>query len=214
MAAETSGYYGCYCILDHTSGDSGINVDGNMVSVGRELEWTPELHVTMRGKEVPRVVLGIGNKALGFIPPNVFKHVKECLDEGWTCRAYASLSIFNKLEDRYLVEVAIICYDDAHKAAFDAFCPAVAARIAAGEHPAVALSPKDLARVVESGGSWCGTPKAELPSLKKGSAYYKTKQTTAERVALAAASGNKGCYIGLIIVAAVIIAVVAWLVLR
>lgn len=210
MSADTKGYYATYCILDNTSGDSGVTVDGNMAAIGGELDWTPQLHVTLKGKEVPRVVLSRGKNALGFIPQDVFKQVRKCLDEGWTCRAFTSLSIFNKLEDRYLIEAAIICYAPEHARELGKFTDLIAVRIAKGDHPGVALSEKELAHVLEAGGAWADTKPAKLPTLQKGSALYKTRQTVTERLANAAAGGNKGCYVAVVAVVVVIIAVV-WL---
>ena len=208
MPADSSGYYGCYCLLDLDSGDSHINFDGNMLAVGGELDWTPELHVTLRGKEVPRVVLGRGSQAFGFIPDDVFRHVKILLEEGWGCRAFSALSIFNKLEDSYSAEVAIICYAPDHEAELSKFAQLMQKRIAKGEHPAVKLSPKELERVLAAGGAWADTKEAPKPKLGKMEALYKTKQTSTERAALAAVEGNKGCYIGLIACAVVLIAAI------
>ena len=215
MPKNDIAYYATYCKLDDTSGDSGIIVDGNMMSVGTELELTPQLHVTERGKEIPRVVLGKGKRAAGFIPDNVFKaHVKDALDNGWTVRAVVAAVAYNRLEDKYWGEVAIFCYDDSHKDAFDAFVRSISKRIAQGEHPAVALSAKELERVVESGGKWCGTQKVQLEVLPKGSVWYKTKQTMTEKAAFSAASGNKGCYLGFIAVVVVALLLVYFLFIR
>lgn len=210
MSTDNNLYYGTYCILDKTSGDSGVTVDGNMAAIGGELDWTPQLHVTLRGKEVPRVVLSRGKNALGFLPEPVFKQVKKCLDANWTCRAFASLVIFDKLKDSYLVEAAVICYAPEHETEFARFAELMAARIAKGEHPGVALSEKEIAHVLEAQGAWAGTKPAKLPELKKGSALYKTKQTMTERFANAAANKNKGCYLAVFAVLVVIIAAV-WL---
>lgn len=212
MAASDNGYFGTYCMLENTSGSSAVQVDGNMVVIGTPLEFTREVHVTDRGKEVPRIVLSRGQNALGFLPANVYKRVAKLMDAGWTCRAYPSLSIFDKLHESYSTEVALICSAPGEDATFDAFAQLMAARIAKGEHPAVALSDKELARVREAGGQWVQTKRTPLPEVKKGTAYFKTKQTTTERLALAAASGNKGCYVALVAVVLVIIAAICLLV--
>ena len=214
MGSGSDIYYGAYCILDNKSGDSGVVVDGNMAVIGAELDWTPQLHVTLRGKEVPRVVLSRGDKALGFIPEQQFKRVKACLDAGWTCRAFTSLVIFDKLADRYLIEVALICYREEDEKTFSTFCDLVGDRIAKGEHPSVALSEKELSRVLESKGTWAQMKPAKLPEIKKGAALYKTKRTVTERAALAAAGKNKGCYIALVVVLVVIIAAVLLLLFK
>ncbi len=205
-------YFGTYCRLVSTSGDSGIKVDGNSWPVGYELEMTPQLHITERGKEVPRVVVGKGGKAAGFVAPEDFERLQPLMDEGWVCRAFTSVIGFDKLKDMYWVEVALMCYPLDLKEAFDPFVAKMAARIGKGEHPAVRLSQKEIAHVIESKGTWADTKKDPLPKLKKGRAYYKTKQTFTENMAQQAASGNKGCYVGLVaftvIVVAIIVAVV------
>ena len=205
-ATETSGYFGTYCTLEHTSGDSEIRADGNMVVIGTQLDWTHEVHVTHRGKEVPRLILSRGQNAYGFIPAALYKRVQQLRLAGWTCRAYAATSIFYKLEDRYLTEVALICYAPEHAGELDAFSELIAQRIAKGEHPGVALSEKELAHVLEEGGTWADVKTTSRPQLKKGAAYYKTRQTATERMALAAASGNKGCYVG---AAALLVGIIA-----
>lgn len=212
MATRDSLYYGTYCMLEDTSGDTHVHVDGNMVVIGTELDWTSEVHVTERGKEVPRIILSRGENAIGFLPNEMRKRVQKLLDAGWTCRAFSSASIFYKLEDRYLTEVAIICYAPEHAREFDAMCSLMAKRLAKGEHPAVALSEKETAHVLSEKGQWADTKQAELPKLMKGAAYYKTKQTATERMALSAASGNKGCYVAVVACLVVIIAIVCLLV--
>lgn len=78
-------------------------------------------------------------------------------------------------------------------------------RIAKGDHPAIALSSKELEHVIESGGQWADVKSQQLPKLEKGVAYFKTKRTMTENLAYAAAAGNKGCYVGLFVVLFVII---------
>ena len=202
--AENETYYATYCQLENTSGDSYIKVDGNTLVIGAELAFTSQLHVTERGKEVKRIVLSRGEMAMGFLPDKVYKRVAKFLDDGWTCRAFTSAAIFNKSE------VAVICYAPGKGDAFDTFVSSIAKRIAKGEHPAVALSSKEVERVIETDGQWAATKSQKLPKLAKGSAYYKTKRTMTENMAYAAAEGNKGCYVGLFVVIFIIIFSIIW----
>lgn len=208
--AEGDIYYGTYCRLDTESGDSEVIVDGNATAIGLELTITPQLHVTERGKEVPRMVLNRGDMAMGFLPENVYRQVARLQEAGWICRAFTSASAFVKSTDSYWVEAAIICYQPDQADSFGPFVEATAKRIAKGEHPAVALSPKEQSLVVESKGAWCDTKEQKLPKLKKGSAYYKTKRTMTESMAYAAAEGNKGCWVGLFAVVFVIVFGIIW----
>lgn len=214
MAKTKTSYYGTYCRLDERSADSGIIVNGNDWTIGAELELTPQLHVTARGKEVPRVVLGTRDRAAGFVPESAFRQLKKHLDDGWTCRAFVSLVVYNQLEERYWVEVALVCYDPAEATIFEPFAERIANRIAKGEHPSVNLSEKELGRVIESKGAWADTAKMKLPDLPKGSAYFKTRRTMTESAALNAANGNKGCYIAIIVALVIIIAVIYFVFLR
>lgn len=209
--AEGDIYYGTYCQLDTESGDSEVIVDGNATAIGLELTLTPQLHVTDRGKEVPRIVLNRGDTAMGFLPENVFKQVARLQEAGWICRAFTSASVFVKSTDSYWVEAAIICYQPDRAEVFDPFVESIAKRIAKGDHPAVALSPKEQGLVVESKGAWCDTKEQKLPKLKKGSAYYKTKRTMTENMAYAAAEGNKGCWVGLFVAVFAVVFGIFWL---
>ena len=206
--ATNDTYQAMYCRLEDKSGDSFIKGDGNTLSVGAELELTPQLHVTHRGKEVPRVVLGRGNQAAGFVPDSAFKQLKRALEADWVCRAFVSAVAFDKVTDSYWSEVALIMYAPEQKEVFDPFVDALANRIAAGDHPAVNLSDKDLARVIETHGEWCETKNIQLPDLPKSQAWYKTRRTATERAASAAAGGKKGCYVGLAAAVVVVIAIV------
>lgn len=213
--AEDSIYYAAYCQLEHTNGDSIINVDGNTLVIGAELTFTPQVHVTKKGKEVPRIVLGRGDQAMGFLPEKTYKHITKLLDAGWICRAFVSLAVFNKNEDRYWGEVALICYDKEHEDVFAPFVDLMVKRICKGEHPRVDLTPKEIEHIIEAKGQWAQTEELKRPKLSKGSAYYKTKRTMTENMAYAAAEGNKGCYAGLfVVVFAVIFSIVWFLFLR
>lgn len=208
--SESEIYYATYCKLDTHSGDTMVMVDGNAVVIGSELSFTEQTHVTNRGKEVERIVLSRGDQALGFLPDNVYKQVVKRREEGWECKAFASAVAFNKPSESYWVEAAIFCFRPQDAATFERFISSIEKRIAKGEHPSIALSSKDLSRVVESQGEWAQTASQKLPKLEKGTAYYKTKRTMTETMALAAANGNKGCYVGLYVVVFCIIFSIVW----
>lgn len=208
--AESDIYYATYCRLDTHSGSSIVEVDGNTVIIGAELTLTEQTHVTDRGKEVERIVLSRGDHAFGFLPENVYKQVKKRLDEGWNCKAFASVAGFNKPTESYWAEAAIFCFRPEDAQIFEPFIASMVNRIAKGEHPSIALSSKELAQVVDTKGAWAQTASQKLPKLEKGTAYYKTKRTTTEKMALAAADGNKGCYVGLYLVVFCIIFSIIW----
>lgn len=210
--SEQEKYYAAYCRLDTRSGDSEIIVDGNTVVIAAELGMLEQTHVTDRGKEVERIVLSRGDMAMGFLPDNVYKQVHKLQDQGWTCRAFASVAVFDKRSESYWVEAAVICYRPQDAQIFEPFVKALANSIAKGEHPDITLSPKELEQVIESKGMWANYKPQKLPKLEKGSAYYKTKRTMTENMAYAAAGGNKGCYIGLYAVTFCIIFAIIWFV--
>ena len=213
--SEPETYYAAYCRLDEASGDSCVVVNANAVTIAAELTVTEQIHVTKRGKEVPRILLSRGKEAMGFLPEKVFKQVNELLEAGWTCRAFASTVIFDKPHETYWVEVAVICYRPDDAAIFDPFVDAVVKRMAKGDHPAIALSSKELEHVIESAGQWSDVKSQQLPRLEKGMAYYKTKRMLTENLAYAAAEGNKGCYVGLFVVLFLIIfCIVSFFILR
>ncbi len=128
-----------------------------------------------------------------------------CSIDGWTCRAFASAVVIDKIRNTNWVEVAIVCYPSKDAPVFEPFVASIADRIAKGDHPAIALSSKELEHVIESGGQWADVKSQQLPKLEKGVAYFKTKRTMTENLAYAAAAGNKGCYVGLFVVLFVII---------
>lgn len=202
---ESEIYYATYCRLDETSGDSCVIVNPNAVVVAAELTMAKQVHVTERGKEVPRILLSRGDVAMGFLPDKVFGRVDKFLDEGWTCRAFATAAIVDKLRDANYVEVAVICYRPEYASSFEPFVEAMLKRMSKGDRPAIALSPKEAEHVVESDGQWADVKSQKLPKLEKGVAYYKTRRMMTESMAYAAAEGNKGCYVGLFIVVFLII---------
>ena len=204
-----SGYFGTYTTLEHTSGDSVIRVDGNLTVIGSELDLTRETHVTRRGKEVPRIILSRGSAAMGFVPASLHRRLDAMLDAGWTCHAIASTSIFYKLEDRYITEVALICAAPGNAAATDAFASRIAAQIARGGHPDVNLSAKELSSMLAADGQWSPGHDSKRAEPMKGAAYYKTRQTATERLALAAAAGNKGCWVAAALAACLLAAAAA-----
>lgn len=208
--SENEIYYATYCRPDFVSGDSHVLLDGNSIIVGAELTMTKQVHVTKRGKEVPRIIVSRGDQAIGFLPENVFKQVDRCLDEGWICRAFSSLVAYNRTEEYYWTEIAVICYRPEDASIFGPLVAGLVRRIAKGDHPVVSLSPKELAQVVDSSGEWDGFKSQKLPKLEKGSAYYKTKRSFSENMAYAAAEGNKGCYVALFLVVFCIVFSIIW----
>lgn len=212
--ADRQGFFATYCVLDDTSGDSHIRVDGNMTVIGAELDFTREMHVTHRGKEVPRIVLSRGTNAMGFVPASLFRRLDAMLDAGWTCRAVASTSVYDKLAERFSTEVAVICAAPDIAEAAGIFADRAFAKIARGSHPDINLSAKELSAMLGCGGQWDSPRESSRITPGKGAAYYKTRQTATERMALAAASGSIGCWVALAVcVLAVLVAVVCVLVL-
>ena len=203
-------YYASYCKLDNTNGDSIIKVDGNTMVIGAELSFTNQVHVTQKGKEVPRIVLARGDQAMGFLPGKEYKKVVELQEKGWICRAFLSLAVYNKLENMYWGEVALVCYSKDYEEEFGVFCDKLAKRLSKGGRPAIVLSSKEAARLIETKGQWAEMKEIKRPKLEVGSAYYKTRRTFAENMAYAAAEGNKGCYVGLFIVVFIIIFSIIW----
>lgn len=90
---ESENYYATYCRLEEASGDSCVVLNANAVIIAAELTVTKQVHVTKRGKEVPRILLSRGKEAMGFLPDKVFKQVDGLLDDGWTCRALDRKSV-------------------------------------------------------------------------------------------------------------------------
>ena len=141
---EPENYYATYCRLEEASGDSCVVLNANAVIIAAELTVTKQVHVTKRGKEVPRILLSRGKEAMGFLPDKVFKQVDGLLDDGWTCRAFASAVVIDKIRNTNWVEVAIVCYPSKDAPVFEPFVASIADRIAKGDHPAIALSSKEL----------------------------------------------------------------------
>lgn len=213
--SEPEIYYATYCRLDEASGDSYVIVNPNAVVIAAELTVTKEIHVTEKGKEVPRILLSRGGVAMGFLPDKVFNRVSKLLDEGWICRAFASAVIIDKISDVTQVEVAVICYQPDVAAAGDSFIDTLVKHMAKGERPVIDLSPKEVEHLVENAGQSNEIKLQKLPKLEKGRAYYKTRRTMTENMAYAAAEGNKGCYVGLfIVVFLVIFSIVSFIFLR
>ena len=210
--AEEQKYYACYCRLDSTSADSLITVDGNAMVIGVELSLTQEVHVNQRGKEVPRIVLANGDYPMGFLPVKEYKKVTDLQEKGWVCRAFLSLAVYNRLENSYWAEVALVCYSKEYEKAFAGFCDGVIRRICKGGRPDIDLSDAEVERVIETNGQWAEMNEKKRPKLEVGSAYFKTRRSFAENMAYAAAEGNKGCYVSLFIAVFIIIFTIIWFV--
>lgn len=208
--ADDQKYYGAYCRLDNTNADSSIMFDGNTAVIGTELAFAHQVHVTQRGKEVSRMVLSCGDQEMGFLPSREYKKIVELQEKGWTCRAFLSLVVYNKPEETFWGEVALVCYGKDHEDEFGAFCDNLVKRICKGEHPDIDLSSEDTTRVIETKGQWADMKEKKRPKPEAGSAYFKTRRSFAENMAYAAAEGNKGCYAGLFIVVFIIIFSIIW----
>ena len=207
-----SSYFGTYTTLKHTDDTTEIKLDGNYCVIGRELDFIAELRVTSRGKERPRVTIALNDKmAAGFLEPELAERILKLNNDGWDIHICPSLVIFNRPKNLYTCEVAILAFLPEQREIFEPFAIKIFERIAHGEHPQINLTNKQLERVVESKGAWCKTDELPISKLPKGSAVYKDQMTATERMAKQAAKRPVGCYIGLVVVAVLIIAIVFYL---
>ena len=212
MPDNNERYYGTYCKLENRNDTTEIKLDGNSVFVGNPAQLHVETHVTEAGKEKPRVIVARDEKmAIGFLPTGVAKRVIALSKKGWLVHAFPALVVFDKLNDSYWCEVALVAYPPEERAAFDPFVERLKERIAKGDHPEVALSDKQLDRVIETAGEWCDMPAAPLPSISKGSALYKTHRTQTESLAKTASNHGKGCMVAVVAVLVVVVLVILFL---
>lgn len=211
MAHEDERYYGAFCKLDKIDDDDVMTPDQNAIRIGLPLEVVHELHVTHRGKEYDRVyVHDAAGRNAGFLPKQVAKRYIELKAAGWTCHVIPTLIVYSKADEGYWAEVAIMCYSPDVAHAFDPFCQAVCKRIASGDHVEVRLDAQQVQRIVDSAGEWSAVPNAPLPHIDKNSAVYKSKQSGSEKLAQTAIEHTTGCYIVLIAVTVVVVALIAW----
>lgn len=95
----------------------------------------------------------------------------------------------------YWGNVAVICYDEAHCAAFESFTKNVAARIADDVRPRIDLENDAIDKIIESDGAWTPKQTIALPDMQKGMTFIKRRRRMAEKLVDQGRAGNKGCYI-------------------
>lgn len=119
--------------------------------------------------------------------------IRQAHDKGMTCRAFVSAVLYTEEKNGFHAEFAVICYPKGEQAIWEPYCATAAKAFARGDHPDIKLSPKEITRVVQSGGEWFPAGEMERAKLPKGTVYFKKRRSVADSLVNQAVAGNKGC---------------------
>ena len=216
MATQTNTklpIFAFYCRLDPKSEDLVATPHGDTIVVGQEIKLDFETYINPRGKDTNRVsVKNLANELLGFLPFRELHRVFDANQADWVCRVVPSAVGFKDADRTFWAEVAIFCYAKEQAKIFEPFFDETVERIAQGQHPSLNLSEKTLGRLLAGNNIQHEMKPTKLPKLPRGEAYYKTKQTSTEKMILAASARKKGCYFGAAVVALVIIVTIVFII--
>lgn len=161
---------------------------------------TGELTIESRsGRPIGRVTGAVADKIL------------EYRARGWEVTAHLTLITLDREQREFSTEAVVFCIspeEDSVREALLKFKKGLLRRIKRGENPKPQLSQKEFERVVRTRGEWCYTAVAREPELGKDEAFFKRRQSLADRVADLGMDHRIGCSIASIVIIAVIILLV------
>lgn len=199
-------YLGFLAWVDATDGEGGRAMAGAECTIGSRLS----LEVADDGTVT---VLSPRNTPIGNLPDDAAAKVISTMNRGWEVVARLELVGWDSEEDVYSGEIAIVCHDPSDPeihAAVTGFSSRLATRIRGGDHPTPCLSQGEFEKVVESGGQWCLTKMAPLPSRKDGIMVFRRRQTFTDRLVESSMEHRAGCTIATFaLFAAIVVGVVA-----
>ena len=170
--------------------------------------------------ELPGEIVWVRNRFGGFagyLDSETSRQVRLMQARGHTVRALLSLVAFTDTPDPgfYWGQVAIFGYDPAFEQAFSAWEAALSAKLAEGARVQVALSPAEVDKVLESGGTWLPTARADIPKPEVGkTAILKQTRSLSERMIELGRARRPGCLVVGWVFNIALVAGLIWLVVR
>lgn len=205
----TDEYFGTYAQFETASKQEGAKLTGadNLVGDVFTIEFVVE-----DGQRVAWMKNRFG-ALVGFFDEETSRQLSLCEARGWVLQALLAYVAYSDSPDQsqYWGEAALICFSPAYTEAFDVFTHMVADRLINGVRPLVDLGAQGVNQIISTDGAWF--PKKTLLALPKnpGTVYIKTKRSINEKLIEQGRAGNKGCYVGTIILVAVILAALVFL---
>lgn len=195
-------YLGLYLVAHEVTSDESKHLSSNESVIGAEVVLVFD-EVAQDGgtgsdegkPEHPGLVCVQSKRgyALGAFDAADSATIRKAHDGGMVCRAFVSAVLYTEERNGFHAEFAVICHPADESAIWEPYCVTAAKAIARGEHPDIKLSPKEITRVVQSGGEWFPVDEMERAKLPKGTVYFKKRRSVADSLVNLAVSGNRGC---------------------
>lgn len=196
-------YFGKYVRFDTSSKDEGSQLMGADSLVGDRFS----INFVVEDGQTTAWLKNKFGAPVGFFDETTTRTLSLYQARGF--KMYALLS-FVAYEDHdggsYWGQAALVCFDPAHEAAFEAFIDGVSRRLAEGIRPQVDISAQGVRQIIDSEGTWQPKKTIPFPSKQAGVALVKTKQSMTEKLVEQGRARNKGCYLGTFVVFALVIA--------
>ena len=209
MAQTDERYYATYSRLDTTNEDLSCKVNADAISVGMEVNFTPETYFNDREKEVSRgIVTNLVDDPIGYLPANCARRFCDLAQDGWTVRVAVSAVGFQEATKSFWAEVAIFAYEPQYADALGAFVQGCMDRLVKGERPDIRLGDKNIDAALQDKKYYTTVRSVGHPSLPKGNVYYKKERTQSENLIMSAAERKPGCIVGTVVFYVVAIAVI------
>ena len=190
--------------------DCGIGSEVRIVFPGED-EGKSEGNRGAVARSVPAGGISIESRSgrpIGRVTGAVADKIIEYQTRGWDVTAHLTLITLDRERREFSTEVVVFCLspeDDAIHEALQKFKRGLLRRIKRGENPKPQLTQKDFERVVRTGGEWCYTAIAKEPELRDDEAFFKRRQSLADRVADLGMDHRIGCSIASIVIIAAIV---------
>ena len=202
-------YLGLLAWIDARDGEGGRAMAGSECTIGCRLgiDFSDDGGVTLLS---PRSTM------LGSLSPDDAAAVNSCRERGWDVEARLELVAWSQEDGAWSGEIAIVCRDGSDPeiaTALEGFSKRLATRIRGGDHPSPALSQGQFEKVLESGGQWCLTDPAPLPSKNGGKTVFRRHQTFTDKLVEASMEHRAGCTVASFAALAVIVAAIVALVM-
>ena len=117
-------------------------------------------------------------------------------------------------ERKHSAEILILAYPKKNSEAYENFIETVSSKLADGNRPDINLDEFERKEIERSNGDYKITKFLPKPKLEKGTVILKNKQGFIEKIIEAGRQRKIGCYLGSILFLIVVVALIAWTILK
>lgn len=156
-------------------------------------------------------------KDVGALDADISRTLSIITARGWTIHAILNFVAYSDEPEpgQYWGQVALIAYDKALDQVFSPWTANIAEKIQSGVRPDISLSPAQVDRVIESGGTWLPSARVPKPEGQGRTAIVKDHLTFSEKIVELGRQRKPGCMVAgwifnILVVAGLVALILHW----